>query len=70
MGSGAYVTCEETRGSCSDGHEYSFICVDDANGHNFCSCFLDNAPVGALDPALTCPNVSELNSACGWNLQE
>jgi hypothetical protein len=69
-GGGAYVTCEETRGDCSDGHEYGYVCVDDAAGKDFCSCFLDGAPVGALDPVLACPSVSELNSACGWNLRE
>lgn len=69
-GGGAYVTCEETRGDCSDGHEYGYVCVDDAAGKDFCSCFLDGAPVGALDPLLTCPSVSELNAACGWNLAQ
>jgi hypothetical protein len=69
-GGGAYVTCEETRGDCSDGHEYGYVCVDDAAGKDFCSCVLDGAPVGALDPVLTCPSVSELNAACGWNLAQ
>jgi hypothetical protein len=67
---GAYVTCEESRGDCSDGNEYEYVCVDQAGGHNFCSCFLNGALVGALDPELTCPSVGELNLACGWNLKE
>lgn len=68
MGGGAYVTCEETRQECSDGHAYGWICVDDANGHNWCSCFLDNNPVGALPSMGLCPSVPEVNAACGWNL--
>jgi hypothetical protein len=65
---GPYVTCQETLGNCSDTHEYSWICVDDAQGHGWCTCFLDGDPVGALAPALVCPTVPELNGACSWNL--
>jgi hypothetical protein len=70
MGGGAYVTCDETRGTCSDGHQYSWVCVDDAQGHDICSCFVDGTFVGALDPELSCPSTSEVNSACGWRLEE
>jgi hypothetical protein len=69
-GAGAQVTCEETRGDCSDGHTYGWICVDDAAGHAWCSCFFDGNPTNAFTPALTCPSTSELNRACGWNLSD
>lgn len=68
MPSGPSVTCEEGRADCSDGHEYSWICVDDAAGHNWCSCFLDNNPVGALPSNGMCPSVALVNAGCGWNL--
>jgi hypothetical protein len=66
--SGPSVTCEEGRGDCSDGHEYSWICLDDAAGHHWCSCFVDNIAVGALPSAGVCPSVDQVNAACGWNL--
>jgi hypothetical protein len=65
---GPSVTCEEGRADCSDGHEYSWICVDDAAGHNWCSCFLDNNPVGALPSTGMCPSIDLINTGCGWNL--
>lgn len=65
---GPSVTCEEGRADCSDGHEYSWICVDDAAGHNWCSCFLDNNPVGALPSTGMCPSIDLINTSCGWNL--
>jgi hypothetical protein len=65
---GPSVTCQEGRAGCSDGHEYSWICVDDAAGHNWCSCFLDNNPVGALPSNGMCPSIDLVNSGCGWNL--
>lgn len=68
--SDAQVVCEETRSNCSDGHEYGYVCVDDAMGHYWCTCFLDGDPVGAFEPAASCAMVQELNSACGWNLQD
>jgi hypothetical protein len=68
-GSGPYVTCQESHSDCSDSHEYSWICVNDAQGHGWCTCFLDGDPVGALDPELICPSRAEVNAACSWNLQ-
>jgi hypothetical protein len=65
---GPSVTCQEGRADCSDGHEYSWICVDDAAGHNWCSCFVDNTPVGALPSNGMCPSVDLVNAGCGWNL--
>ena len=65
---GPSVTCQEGRADCSDGHEYSWICLDDAAGHNWCSCFVDNNAVGALPSDGICPSVEQVNAACGWNL--
>jgi hypothetical protein len=64
----AQVTCSEARSGCSDNREYSWICVDDAQGHNWCTCFVDGDPLGALEPTAVCPIVAELNAACAWNL--
>jgi hypothetical protein len=66
--SGPSVTCEEGRAACSDGHEYRWICLDDASGRNWCSCFLDNNPVGVLPSNGVCPSVDMVNAGCGWNL--
>jgi hypothetical protein len=69
MSSGPYVTCQQAYGNCTNGHEYSWICIDEAQGQSWCTCFLDGDPVGAFTPAIGCPGVSEVNAACSWNLQ-
>jgi hypothetical protein len=64
------VTCEEGRDICSDGHDYSWICVVSSQGEAACSCLLDEQVVGAFDPGPGCPMLTEVNAGCGWNLAE
>ena len=70
MPSGSSVTCEEGRDTCSDGHDYSWICVVSSQGEAACSCLLDEQVVGAFDPGVGCPALTEVNAGCGWNLTD
>jgi hypothetical protein len=69
MGGGPYVTCQEHHANCSDGHEYSWICIDDATSEAWCTCFVDGGPVGAFTPSTGCPAMAEVNGSCGWTLK-
>lgn len=65
---GSHVSCEEGRDSCSDGHEYSWICTVDTQGQRACSCLVDGVAAAGFAPAADCPELSEVNAGCGWML--
>ena len=67
---GSHVICEEGRDGCSDGHAYSWICVESSQGEHACSCLVDSGVSGGFDPGASCPDVSQVNSGCGWNLTQ
>jgi hypothetical protein len=69
--SGAHVTCEESRSSCSDGHVYSWICAEDSQGQRACTCLVDTQATGGFVPnSSDCPPLSHLNSGCAWALTQ
>jgi hypothetical protein len=65
---GSQVTCEEGRGACTDGHDYSWICVQDSQGQRACSCLLDAHVTAGFEPVTGCPDLSAVNAGCGWSL--
>lgn len=65
---GSQVTCEEGRAGCSDGHEYSWICVRDSQGQRACSCLVDAHATAGFEPVMDCPDLSAVNAGCGWAL--
>jgi len=67
---GSHVICEEGLDGCSDGHAYNWICVEGSQGEHACSCLLDSGVTGGFDPGASCPDVSAVNSGCGWNLDK
>ncbi len=63
------VICEEGRGQCSDGHEYSWICARGSEGQLGCTCFVDSQVTGGFDPQSTsCPTQATVNAGCSWNI--
>jgi hypothetical protein len=70
-GSPSSLTCEEGRESCSDAHDYSWVCVQGSQGQLGCTCFVDSQVTGGFDPATaTCPSLATVNAGCGWNIIE
>lgn len=68
-GSTSVVTCEEGRSSCTDAHEYSWLCARGSDGKIGCACFVDGAATGGFDPQTEhCPALSRVNSGCGFAL--
>jgi hypothetical protein len=65
---GSQVTCEEGRMGCTDGHEYSWICVQDSRGLRACSCLVDDHATAGFEPVVDCPELSAVNAGCGWAL--
>jgi len=65
---GSHVTCEEGRAGCSDGHDYSWICVRDSQGQRACSCLIDAHATAGFEPVMDCPDLSAVNAGCGWAL--
>lgn len=68
VGGGSHITCEEGRGGCSDGHEYSWICSVDSQGQRACSCLVDGIASNGFQPLADCPDLSAVNAGCGWYL--
>jgi hypothetical protein len=66
--SSAAVICEEGRGDCSDGHDYSWICVQDSQGQRACSCLVDSGVTGGFTPTASCPELAQVNAGCGWSI--
>jgi hypothetical protein len=64
------VTCEEGRAQCEDGHEYSWICARDSQGQRACSCLIDGHTTAGFEPVMDCPDLSAVNTGCGWALLE
>jgi hypothetical protein len=64
----AAVLCEEGRADCSDGHVYDWICVQDSQGRRACSCLVDSGVTGGFTPEASCPDLAQVNAACGWNI--
>jgi hypothetical protein len=67
-GGGSQVTCEEGRQGCTDGHDYSWICVQDSQGQRACSCLIDAHATAGFEPVADCPDLSAVNAGCGWSL--
>lgn len=65
---GSQVTCEEGRGACSDGHDYSWICARDSQGQRACSCLVDAHAKAGFEPVTDCPDLAAVNAGCGWAL--
>jgi hypothetical protein len=65
---GSQVTCEEGRTGCTDGHDYSWICVQDSQGQRACSCLIDAHVTAGFEPVVGCPDLSAVNAGCGWSL--
>ena len=65
---GSQVTCEEGRAGCTDGHDYSWICVQDSQGQRACSCLIDAHVTAGFEPVTGCPDLSAVNAGCGWSL--
>jgi hypothetical protein len=65
---GSQVTCEEGRMGCADGHDYSWICARDSQGQRACSCLIDGHTKGGFEPVMDCPDLSTVNTGCGWAL--
>ena len=64
------VICEEGRFDCSDGSDYSMVCVATSTGQRACSCLVDAVVTGAFAPGQACPTSAEMNAGCGWRLAE
>jgi hypothetical protein len=66
---GAYVTCEEGRDTCNDGHVYEWICAQDSQGQRACTCLVDAQATGGFVPSSSeCPPLSQVNAGCAWAL--
>lgn len=64
------VICEEGSFDCSDGRDYSMVCVATSSGQRACSCIVDAVVTGAFTPGESCPTREEMNAGCGWRLAE
>jgi hypothetical protein len=63
------VLCDEGRGECSDGHQYSWLCASGSEGQLGCSCFIDTQVTGVFDPGSdSCPSLEAVNAGCHWNV--
>jgi len=63
------VICEEGRGDCNDGHEYSWICARGSEGQLGCTCFVDSEVTGGFDPqSSSCPTQATVNAGCNWSI--
>lgn len=61
------VICEEGRGACDDGHEYSWMCVRGSAGQLGCTCFVDAQVTGGFDPGSSvCPSQATVGAGCHW----
>jgi hypothetical protein len=68
---GSYVTCEEGRNTCTDGHTYSWICAQDSQGQRACTCLVDTqATAGFVPISSDCPSLSQVNAGCAWALTQ
>jgi hypothetical protein len=70
-GSSRSLTCEEGRESCSDAHDYGWVCAQGSQGQLGCTCFVDSQVTGGFAPGTgSCPSLSTVNAGCGWNIVE
>jgi hypothetical protein len=68
---GAYVSCEENRSACTDGHTYNWICAQDSQGQRACTCLVDSqATAGFVPISSDCPPLSQVNAGCAWALTQ
>lgn len=64
------LLCETTFLECSDGHEYQWSCVSTSETKNVCSCYIDGAVQSAFEWTNSCPEVQQVDVACGFSLSE
>lgn len=68
---GSFVSCEEGREGCNDGHAYSWICSQDSQGQRACACLLDSQAIASFVPISSeCPTLAQVNAGCGWALTQ
>jgi hypothetical protein len=59
--------CEVTHSACSDGHDYSSVCSETAEGEGLCTCFVDfQATISYYTDLPVCPGVESVNERCGF----
>lgn len=66
--SNSATLCEAGYSECSDDHTYDYYCVKTSEYKSVCSCLVDGSLTRAFEWNESCPEVLQVNVACGWNL--